>query len=299
MAVLTSRHKLLMEVFTAPPERAVLKRLIRASKVDMIMSAPIGKTYLRGLAAQGPEELKGLFDVLITLLVLNKTEREIEERLLRDLRCASLQELFDSEPWQDALELHEARAKPGESRDDFFGRAFGYLFKAEPNELRIYDKYFMGGVLKNHSAIPWFFSQLQARKAKRVKILTESDFDNRNPGSPREVALSVAKSLGGTLAKAGFAGPVELYLHNEMIHDRYFEFIFSQGSIAFNLGKGIDSFDDRSFSNERMMSAATSGWEFNEKLKTDNIRPRWEDEFAALESVALPDNLKIFVPLSW
>lgn len=299
MAVLTSRHNLLRDVFRTPPDKGILRRLIRESKVDMVLSAPTAKSQLMSLAAQGPEEYHELFELLITFLVLNRTEREVEERRLKNFKCNSLQELFDSEPWQESLELHEAKARTGESRDDFFGRAFGHLLSAEPAALKIYDGYFMGAALKEREVIPWLFRHLQARKTSAVKILTANQSDERGTGSPKEVALRFAENTAHAMADAEFTGNVALYVHNELIHDRFLEFLFSQGSIAFNLGKGIDSFGIKTFEAERMVSSAISGWDLAQKLQQDNVRPRWEDEFVALESEALPENLKLFLPTGW
>lgn len=299
MAALTSRHNLLTDVFTAPPDKGILRRLIRDSKVDMVLSAPTAKSHLKGLAAQGPKEYHELFELLITFLVLNRTDRDVEERRLKNFKCNSLQELFDSEPWQESLDLHEAKARPGESRDDYFGRAFGHLLSAEPESLKIYDGYFMGAALKEREVIPWLFGHLQARKTSAVKILTANQADERGSGSPKEVALRFASKLAQAIAEADFAGNVTLYVHNELIHDRFLEFKFSQGSIAFNLGKGIDSFGIKTFEAERMVSSAISGWDLAQKMREDNVRPRWEDEFVALDSKALPENLKLFIPTGW
>lgn len=299
MAVLTSRHNLLTDVFMTPPDKGILRRLIRDSKVDMVLSAPTAKSHLKSLAAQGPSEYHELFELLITFLVLNRTEKEVEERRLKNFQCDSLQELFDSEPWQESLELHEAKARPGESRDDFFGRAFGHLLSAEPEELKIYDSYFMGAMLKEREVIPWLFRHLQGRKTSAVKILTANQSDERGIGSPKEVALRFAEKTAHAIAESGFTGNATLYVHNELIHDRFLEFKFSQGSIAFNLGKGIDSFGIKTFEAERMVSSAMSGWDLAQKLREDNVRPRWEDEFVSLESEALPKNLQLFIPAGW
>lgn len=299
MAVLTSRHGLIAALLSTPPDKGTLRRLIRDSKVDMVLSSPTAKSYLKSLAAQGPKEYHELFELLITFLVLNRTEKEVEDRRLKDFQCDSLQELFDSEPWQESLELHEAKARPGESRDDFFGRAFGHLLSAGPDEVKIYDGYFMGAALKEREVIPWLFRHLQGRKTSAVKILTANQSDERGTGSPREVALRFSEKIANAIAESGFTGNVTLFVHNELIHDRFLEFKYSQGSIAFNLGKGVDSFGIKTFESERMVSSAISGWDLANKLRQDNMRPRWEDEFLALELEGLSKNLKLFIPSSW
>ena len=241
MPVVTNRLSLVHKLLADPPAPGTMRRLIRQASVDMILAAPTTKSELKAAAAQGKVELANL-ERFIDALVLSNKEGQAEDRKISRTQVDSLEELFDSEDWQSALEHHSGATIPGETRDAYFGRSFGNLVSENPNEVRVLDRYFLSKTIKKEEVVGWLVSQLASRAAGSLTVWTGVVQDQQLIGTRTELARQFAREILKVVSDAEFLGSVNLFVFDSHLHDRYFYFRFSESGVAFYLGAGIDFF---------------------------------------------------------
>lgn len=297
MPVVTNRLSLVHKLLADPPAPGTMRRLIRQASVDMILAAPTTKSELKAAAAQGKVELANL-ERFIDALVLSNKEGQAEDRKISRTQVDSLEELFDSEDWQSALEHHSGATIPGETRDAYFGRSFGNLVSENPNEVRVLDRYFLSKTIKKEEVVGWLVSQLASRAAGSLTVWTGVVQDQQLIGTRTELARQFAREILKVVSDAEFLGSVNLFVFDSHLHDRYFYFRFSESGVAFSLGAGIDVFRSHTLS-EMSVANPISSTDLKNILSSSRLRPSSEYQFKEAAIDGLPENIKLMIPDSW
>ena len=298
MPILTNRLNLVQELLANPPAPGKMRRLIRQASVEMILSAPITKAKLKAAAAKANSASTSQLELFIDALVLHRGDVEAEDRKIARSKAESLEELFDSDEWQAALEHHSGATIPGETRGDYFGRSFGNLVSAKPKELRILDRYFLSKTMKREEVVGWLLSQIASRGAETLTIWTGVVQDQQILGTRVEIAKQFALDVANIVASAEFLGSVKLFVFESHLHDRYLDFRFSESGVAFALGAGIDVFRNQNLA-EMSVANPISFTEFNNILSSSRLRPSSEYQFTKEVVEDLPENVSLWIPESW
>lgn len=298
MPVVTNRLNLVHELLENPPAPGTLGRLIRQASVDMILCAPTTKAKLRAVAAKGRADRLSKLELFIDALVLSNFDARKEDKKISGIQVGSLEELFDSEEWQFALEHHSGATIPGETREAYFGRSFGNLVSARPTELRVLDRYLLSKTLKKEEVVGWMVSQLASRGSDSLTIWTGVQQDQQLPGTRPELARQFAFEISRIVADAGFVGSVNLYVFESHLHDRYLYFRFSESGMAFTLGAGVDVFRTQNLS-EMSVANPVSSTELKNILSSVRLKPSSEHQFKKEPLDDLPENISLWIPESW
>lgn len=286
MPVLTNRDHLVEELLENAPPAGVLRRLTRQVSTEMVLSGQVSKRALKSkLAAIGNTPNTFGLEMFLESLVLSNVVDGSEDRKIRSVKANTLQELLDSDAWQSALEHHHAAMKMSETREEFFGRSFGHLISASPRVVRIVDRYFAIKALKDEAVVQWLFTQLASRSCQKLSIWSKLEIDN---------SLNLQGSLTQLLAEkvkliaelSVFKGSISIYLFDELLHDRYLNLQFSDGSISFELGTGIDMFKD-DVASELEVAHLVAHSDFKRVTQSKKIRPANEWGFDVTERVEL------------
>lgn len=297
MPVVTNRLHLVHKLLDNPPAPGTMRRLISQASVDMVLSAPTTKSELKAAAAKGTAELANL-ERFIDALVLSNKEVPAEDRKISRIQVDSLEELFDSEDWQSALEHHSGATLPGETRDAYFGRSFGNLVSLSPKEVRVLDRYFLSKTIKKEEVVGWLVSQLASRGASSLTIWTGVVQDQQLVGARTELARQFALEILKIVSDAEFVGSVNLFIFDSQLHDRYLYFGFSESGVAFSLGAGIDVFRSHNLS-EMSVANPISSTMLKNILSSSRLRPSSEHQFKEVTIEGLPENIKLRIPDSW
>ncbi len=299
MPVVTNRLNLVNDLLANPPVPGTLRRLTRQASVDMILCGPTTKTKLRAsLAAMGKSDRLSQLEVFIDALVLSTDEKLIEDRKISRIEAKSLEELFDSEGWQAALDHHHGATIPGESRDSFFGRSFGNLISANPKEVKVLDRYFLTKTLKQEEVVRWFLAQIAGRGAQCLTIWTGVTQDQQHPGTRIDLAEKFAREISKISSDSEFNGTVNLYVFDAHLHDRYLHFRYSESGVAFALGAGVDVFRSE-YPTEMTVANPISDIELKNILASSRLRPSSQYQFTRSGIKNLPEQIRLWVPESW
>ena len=296
MAVVTTRLHLVEEVLKNPPPAGTLRRLARQASVDMILCGPTSKSKLKAtLAAMGRSDKLEALSNFIDALVISGHDHPVEDKKLSGAKASSLQELFDCDEWQAALEHHMGVTRQGESREDYFGRSFGNLLAAKPKELKVLDAYLMAKALNEEEVVNWLITQLATRGAERITIWTSIIQDQRHTGTRQELARRFASKIAKIVTESKFSGQVDLYVYETFLHDRYFFFRYSDSGIAFALGSGVDVFRGQIFT-ELTVANPIPGHEARSILSSPRLKPPSEYQFEACSVDDLSEQINLWMP---
>ena len=284
MAVITNRVNLVEELLKNPPSAGALRRLIRQASTEMVLdsnkSRSEWKKILASIGSQG--SLDNLLEGFIDLLVTCDGGGEIEDRRLAKVEADSLEALFDSEKWLDAVEEHQGNTKNSEPRDEAFGRFFGHLLAPKDSELQIFDPYFLSKALKGEEVIDWLFSQLAPRGEQRLTIWTQVSSEQALEGTSTDISRKFCQTVYERLSHWGFQGSVKLKVFDKHPHDRYVAIRFTNGRVAFPLGYGVDLFRNAKIE-ETAPVLPISDRDLSSVLKNGGFRPS-QYQFSMLET---------------
>lgn len=299
MAVITNRTNLVEKLLKHPPSPGVVARLIRHSSTEMVLDSRRSRVeWKRILASMGHQTGLDRLDAFVDSLVTCDGGGQLEDRRIAKVEAGSLEDLFDSENWQEAVVEHQGNTKNRERRDEAFGRFFGHLLAPHDSELQVFDTYFLAKALKRAEIVDWLFTQVASRGTQKLTIWTEISSESQFGGTSKEIAQRFGQVVHEGLSAAGFQGFVKLVVFDKHPHDRYVAIKFKNGRVAFTLGYGIDLFKDNQIV-ETAPVVPMPHADLEDVMKSDALRPSQFQTSLLGTHEASNIRLEIHVPDSW